>query len=365
MIRCSRSRRGGWPFGLGVVTVLFAGGVSAQPAAPVEVVMPEVGQAVRTLELTGSFNARRSAQLSPRVPGLVAEVTVDAGDRVRAGDVLVRLDQRLAELEVRRAEAALQQRQAALAEVERLLAESRRLGRDSYLPETQVEARQAEVALARAALSSADSELATAREQLLRHTVVAPFDGTIVRKMTEAGEWVQTGSAVAELVNIDELWLDVRAPQQYWPELAPDTEVAATADAVPERILETRVHARVPVSDPSARTFLVRLIATNLGADVTPGMSGRARFQLTGAGDVLRVPRDALMRYPDGTTTVWVIDRQQDLPRAREVEVTAGRYVGDQVEIAAGLEPTQPVIIRGNEVLTQDQNVRVVSPGDS
>ena len=348
---------------IGIALLLVPATVSAQRPAPVQVVMPEVGPATRTLELTGSFNARRAAALSPRVPGLVSEVTVDAGDRVGAGDVLVRLDRRLAELEVDQTEATVRERRAGVAEARRLLAESRRLGEQSFLPETEVAARETAVALAEAALARAQSEHDSARERLERHDVVAPFEGIIARRLVEAGEWVETGTAVAELVNLDELWLDVQAPQQYWPELTPDAAVAAVADALPERTLEARVHARVPVSDPSARTFLVRLVAVNLDEEITPGMSARALFELTGGGEVLRVPRDAIIRYPDGTTTVWIVDRSQDAPQAREVEVSIGRFVGDSVEIVAGMDASMPVVVRGNEVLTEGTQVRVVAPG--
>jgi len=334
----------------------------AEAAAPVEVVMPERARALRTVDLTGSFTARHTARLSPRLPGLVAERLVDTGDAVAAGDVLLRLDPRLAELEVARARAAEEERRTALAEAQRLLAEAERLGRDSFLPETEIEGRRSRVAMAEAALATATSEVATARERLARHDLVAPFAGAVARRLTEVGEWVDTGTVVLELVDTGQLWLDVMVPQRLWPELAPDTRVSAWADALPKLELTARVQARVPVSDPSARTFLVRLRVDEPGPDITPGMSARARFELAGTGEVLRVPRDALIRYPDGTTTVWVVDRGQDQPRVNQQPVTVRRYVGDLAELDDGLAPDQPVVVRGNELLTEDQPVRVVAP---
>lgn len=325
--------------------------------------MPEAGPVVRTLELTGSFTARRAARLSPRVPGLVAEMAVDAGDRVDAGDVVVRLDARLAELAVVEAQALVEERRAGLTEAERLLAESQRLGDREFVPETEIDARRSDVAVAAAALARAEGALATARERHDRHALLAPFDGVIAARLTEVGEWVETGTAVAELVDTDELWLDVRAPQRYWNDLGGDVSVEAVADAVPDRTLTARVHRRVPINDASARTFLVRLVASNEGGAITPGMSARARFEMVGDGEVLRVPRDALIRYPDGTTTVWVIDRSSDRPLARELEVVVGDAVGDRIEIVDGLDATQAVIVRGNEVLNAGDAVRVVGAG--
>lgn len=341
--------------------LLLCGSEPAAPQtpAPVEVVMPDTGRPVRTLELSGSVTPRRAAALSPRVPGLVAAVDVDAGDRVRAGDILLRLDGTLAELAVAEARASVEESRAALAEAQRLLDEARRLVSDNFVSETEVEAQEAELRLAEAAVTRSNSQLATARERLERHSVVAPFDGVISRKLTEAGEWVETGTPVAELVSLGELWMDVQAPQQYWAELSPQAEVAVTLDARAGSPIEALVHARVPVSDPSARTFLVRLAIEAEPGTVTPGMSGTARFSLPGDREVVRLPRDALIRYPDGTTTVWIVEERDGILRAQEVEVVVGRSSGDEVEILSELDPQLPVIVRGNEVLTQDQPVRV------
>lgn len=352
-------------FLIGAVLALIGGPATGQSARPVEVALPEAGPVVRTLELTGSFTARRAADLSPRVAGLVAEIAADAGDRVEAGDVILRLDERLAELAVDEAQALATERRAALAEAERLLDETGRLRERDFVPETQLEARRSEVAIAAAALSRAESALATARERLERHALVAPFGGVVATRTVEVGEWVETGAAVVRLVDIDSLWLDVRAPQGRWGDLGGEISVRAVVDALPGRTFDARVHRRVPVADPNARTFLVRLVTENDAGAITPGMSARARFDVVGDGEVLRVPRDAVIRYPDGTTTVWVVDRGSDTPVARELEVTLGATVGDAVEIVAGMDRPQPVIVRGNEVLGDGDPVRVLGGGAS
>ncbi|MFW6094466.1 MAG: efflux RND transporter periplasmic adaptor subunit [Pseudomonadota bacterium] len=320
----------------------------------------EAGPAQRTLELTGSFTARRAARLSPRVSGLVAQVAVDAGDSVSRDDVLVRLDAGLAELAVAEARAVVEERRAALAEARRLLFESQRLGEREVVPETEIEAHRSQVDIAAAALARAEQTLATAQEERVRHVVAAPFGGVVAERLVEVGEWVETGTAVVELVDTDALWLDVRAPQRYWSEIGHDAEVDVSVDAVPGRTFEARVHRRVPVNDADARTFLLRLVVDNEGGLINPGMSARVRFGVVGNGDVLRVPRDALIRYPDGTTTVWVVDRDDEVPRAREVAVEVGGYAEDQAEIVDGLRAGAAVIVRGNEVLRSGERVRVV-----
>ena len=324
------------------------------------VAQPEVRRAVERIELTGSFTARRAAQLSPRLSGLVETIDIDAGDEVSAGDVVVRLDDRLAELQLAQAEAAVAEARASFDEATRLRDEALRLSEDRFLPDTEIQARKSAVQVAKAALDVATAERDTAAERLERHAIVAPFAGVIARKLTEAGEWVETGTAVAELVAVDDLWLDVQAPQRLWPRLRQQTEVRVVMDALGGRRFDAEVAARVPVSNPNARTFLLRMVLPDADADITPGMSARALLRLTTENDALLVPRDALIRYPDGTITVFVVDDSVSPPRVRQREITIGRVDGDRAVVESGLEPDQAVVVRGNEVLNDGDAVRIV-----
>lgn len=343
-----------------VLLLLGTSSLCAQDARPVEVVSPEQVASVQRVELTGSFNARRQALLSPRISGLVASVEVDAGDPVSAGDVLLRLDDRLAELERAQVDAAVNEARAVRDEALRLRDEGRRLVRDRFVPETQVLSRESELQVAEAALAVAGARRDAVRERVERHRIVAPFDGVITRKLSEAGEWVETGAAVVELVAVDDLWLDLRAPQRLWPEIGSDIQAEVVVDALPDQQFEASVHARVPVSDPAARTFLLRLVLDSPSESITPGMSARARIELRSGLQAVLIPRDAVIRYPDGTTTVWVVDRQTTPPRVNEFEIDIARTRGDQVEIVSGLNASQSVVVRGNEVLSEDDPVRIV-----
>ena len=117
---------------------------------------------------------------------------------------------------------------------------------------------------------------------------------------------------------------------------------------------------RVPVKDSAARTFLVRFELADPGVDLTPGMSARASLFLASEENAVLVPRDALIRYPDGTSTLFVVDRTVSPPVARQREVTLGRVDGNRAVIESGLEPGVAVVVRGNEALVDGQAVRVV-----
>lgn len=347
--------RGLWPV---ILSLLPLSPATAQ--VPVSVVEPETGRASQTLSLSGSLIARQSARLSPQVAGLVADMVVDAGDRVAAGDVLVRLDARMARLEEARALAEVDETLAARAEAERLRDEGRRLVERNFVPDTEVQAREAAMLQADAALARARSELAIVRQRLGQHVIAAPFDGVVSQRLAEAGEWVATGTAVLELVTVDDLWLDVRVPQQYWTRIDADTQLVAFADPAPDTPLDVRLHARVPVNDPAARTFLLRLLVHDETGDITPGMSARVQISLPGTSAVTLVPRDAIIRYPDGTTTIWIVETVDGREVARQRQVELLRVVGEHAELAGELEPGRRVITRGNEVLSEGEPVRIV-----
>lgn len=331
-----------------------------QAATPVAVTIPATGQATQTLSLSGNLTPRQASRLSPQVPGLVAQMHVDAGDTVSAGEILVELEARTAELEEARARAVLGEAQAAVVEARRLRDEGRRLLERRVLPDSEVQAREAALQLAEATAARAQAELAIARERVVQHAVQAPFDGVVSRRLAEAGEWVGTGTAVLELVSVDDLWLDVRVPQQFWARLGDEVQLTAFADALPGQALDAQVSARVPVNDPAARTFLLRLLVHDESARLTPGMSARVEIEIPGGEAATMVPRDAILRYPDGTTTIWLALPQDGGWVARQVAVDVLRLAGANAELAGALPADARVVTRGNEGLAEGESLAFV-----
>ncbi len=331
----------------------------ALAAVPVRVVVPGPATFGEQFQLTGTLTADRAAALSPRVDGLVRDTRVDAGARVKAGQVLMQLDDAVARHALARARAQAAEAAATTAEAERLLAEGRRLAADKFIPSSQVGTLEARLQQARAALDSARAAEREQQELVGRHALPAPFDGVVAARHAEAGEWVQRGDNVIDLVATDRVRLDVQVPQERFAALAGEAQVEVFPDALDGGALPARIDARVPVSDPLARTFLLRLRVDDADGRLLPGTSARAVVSLPATQAALAVPRDALLRQPDGGYSLFVVLREGEAWIARQRTVQVLRDRGAMVAIAQGITAGERVVVRGNEALRDGQAVQL------
>lgn len=351
-------------FAIRAARAALAAGIAITPAAaqqapPVALAEARETELVEELTLTGTLTAPRRAGLAPEVDGRIESIAVDAGDRVESGEALVELNDTLAELELRQARASRREAEADLADAERRLREARSLIDQESIPETEVRAREAEVERATAVLERLRAEAAYQQELVQRHTLTAPFTGVIAQRTADVGERVGPDTPILELVAVERLRLDLQVPQSYYGRVGPDTTVQVRLDARPDARIEARVDEVVPVSDADTRTFLSRVRLDNRDGRMTPGMSARAALQLgTGERGVV-IPRDALIRYPDGRTVVWLAEGEGVTRTVRERRVRTGLEFEGRVAIREGLSAGAAVVIRGNEGLAEGQTVRV------
>ncbi|SDD44710.1 efflux RND transporter periplasmic adaptor subunit [Aquimonas voraii] len=353
-----RPRRLGALFAL-----LCAAGAGAQSPAVVELARVERGALSETLSLSGSLRAVNDAQLSPRIEGLIATLEVDAGARVEAGAPLLRLDDRLARLEVEALEAESAATAAARDEARRRVDEAVPLVAQRSLPQTELAARRAALAEAEATMNAVRARLAAQRERLDRHLLRAPFTGVVAARLIDVGEWVTPSSPVLQLVDTGALRLEVQVPQERFADIDADTRVEIEPDTQAGTRFAARIDARVPVSGGSgARTFLLQIVPTAVDPALLPGTSARAHFRLS-RGAALSIPRDALLRHPDGGYSVFVAKEVEVGLRAQRRPLRLGRESGLRVEIAEGLDEGERVVVRGNENLQDGQAIQVRAAG--
>jgi membrane fusion protein (multidrug efflux system) len=316
----------------------------------------------RPLNLTGTVTAAQAARLSVATSGLVTTIYVDAGSKVEAGELLLELDPELAQLQLDSSKAQVEQAGTALKDAKRRLEEAQRLIPQRSIAESVVRDIEAEVASDGAALHQAQADAGYREGILLRHQLRAPFAGVVSAKLTETGEWINPGQAVFDLVAVDDVRLDFSVSEDYLADVRPDAAVSFSLNSDPGKSYPGRVATIVPVTDPNARTFLLRVLANKPGQHMLPGMSVRAVMKLATGRRGLVVPRDAIIRFPDGRVVVWVIDDSANGPTAREQPVSIGLTFDSLVEIREGLETGAVVVTKGNEALQNGQRVHLAGP---
>lgn len=327
------------------------------PVTTSEAALQDIVQPVR---VTGTVTAPRTSEISASVGGLIEHYTVDAGSQVEEGDLLVRLNPELERHALERARAAQAQEQSRLADARRRLDEARRIGVDQGIAASEIDSLQSEVAITEAELQSAAAEARQQQAIVERHEVRAPFSGVVSERTAEVGEWVNPGDGLLVLVANERMWFDFQVPQRIFPRVDRNTRVTLSLDAIPEREFGGKILAIVPVKDPRARTFLLRVVAEEANgksARVTPGMSARALLHIDSGRRSVTVPRDALLRHPDGRVTAWVVDGENETVSERVVQ--PGLEFDGKVEIRSGLEAGAHVVTRGNESLQEGQAISV------
>ncbi len=353
---------------IGVLLLALAAVSQADTPVPVGVTTARMAVINEEVALHGSFVARRVSRLSSEIDGLVSEIHVDDGDVLSAGTEVVRLDQRFAAIARDAAVARLAEARARHAEAERRHRELAELQQSKHIAETTVASARAQIDIDAALVKQAEAELERSRELHARHLVHALFDAVVQRKLVERGEWVETSTALVELVDISVLRLEVPVPQFYFAAVDERTEVDIHLDALPDQPLRARVTRKIPIGDPASRTFRVRIDVPNPERALAPGMSARVVFSLGAAAQApsLVLPRDAVVRKPDGSQSVWAIETADGVTTAVPREVRTGRAYREYIEIVTGdIAAGDRIVVRGNEILRPGQAVRVAEQRDA
>jgi len=328
-----------------------------EPAPPEPVVRPvkmvEIGGpgSGRTIELPGQVQAGKRADLGFEVPGRITELPISEGQQVKKGTLLGRIDPRDYQAKLDSANAKLRQTRA---DYER----RKELYQRDVISKSELELRQRTYEVAKA-------ETAEAVKAVEDTTLVAPFDGTVARKLKEERENVQAKEPVLRFQNASELELVVAVPERAMAgardlddldavtrRVRPQVEVSS----LPGRRFASRITEVATVADPVTRTFAVTVaFDPPEDASVMAGMTARVIItQVQDDGDVL--PVAAVLGGAEKEPFVWVVDPDSMAVRSQIVEL--GDLTGSEVEIKSGLEPGQLVAVSGVRMLRPGMVVR-------
>ncbi len=222
---------------------------------------------------------------------------------------------------------------------------------------------QIEQAQARVAVQN--EMVRTLRDRLAKYTLRAPFDGFVSAESTETGAWVKQGDAIAEVVEINPVEVEVFVPEASIRFVKKGDRCAIKVDAIGDQPIPGTVDEIVPLADNRSRTFPVRILVDNPQLNghhvLLPGMLARASLPIEEPQLRMIVPKDAL-QFGEGTQ---VLMKVQD-GKAVLVPVRRGPAIDEWIAIESlapgALRLGDKVVTRGNERLRPGQDVIVTEP---
>lgn len=326
-------------------------GASEAPALSVRTAEVREEAASNTTAATGVVEPIRRAMPAGRLMGTVTAAPFQEGDRVRAGQVLVRID--VQDLTARRVQVLAQVREAqtVLRDAETHLARMRVLSAEGAIARVQLEQAETGVARARAAVETASAGLRELEANAAYGTIEAPFSGVIVRKMVEVGNLAAPGQPLFVIEDLsrvrvvagigEEAASRLRKGERIPVEIAGQGyEAAGVVEAV------------LPSGDPSARGFRVNVLLDNPGLALQSGMTATVRVPTGSAGEAppaLVIPADAVVRRGQ-MTGVFVVEG--GVARLRWIRL--GEAEGDRTRVLSGLRAGERVVVGSEREQLQD-----------
>ncbi len=333
-------------------------------------------------EAVGTVRAKTSTILSAKIVGSITALHAREGDRVRAGQTLIEIDNRDARTQVSRAQAGVREAQTgtdevdkniraaesakAAAEANKALAEStlkryqvlrdRRSISPQEFDEVETKYKVAVVEVERAdrmlqslvarknmvlaRIDSAQADVAVAQVQIGFARITAPINGVVIAKHTEVGSLAAPGTPLLTIEDSN-YRLEAAVEESQLRNIRLGANALVTIDALGQEEMSGRVVEIVPMADPASRSYTVKieLLGKSL---LRSGLFGKARF-VSGEREVLAIPNKAIVQRGQ-LSYVYVVDASGV---ARMRLITLGKQTGERVEVLSGLSNGERIISDG------------------
>jgi membrane fusion protein, multidrug efflux system len=341
-------------------------------AVAVDALKAETSMIIEGVDVVGSLSAKVESEVKSQIPGLVSDVYVTEGVRVRKNAPLARIEVSEIQVLVKKAQAAVKYATAARiqAEVAAKRAErerARMLKQKEYGlatqqslddAETEAAASVARVEAAAAQISAAREDLHQAQSRLSKGLILSPMDGIVYYRDVNVGDLTsETGAAkpLFRIVDNSVLNLAVTVPSVDMAAAKVGNSLTFTVDALPGKMFYGRVKFVNPVVERTDRSVKVIAEVVNRSGELKGGLFVKGRL-LTGIErSVIQVPRSALMglNFESKKAGLYIVEGD----RSRYRSVATGVVSGDLVEIVSGLKPGERFVVRGGFNLKDGETI--------
>ncbi|MBB3934122.1 efflux RND transporter periplasmic adaptor subunit [Aureimonas phyllosphaerae] len=304
---------------------------------------------------TGSVSARIQSNLGFRVPGKIVERLVDAGEEVKAGQPLMRVDDRDLRLALTAKLKAVDAARALAVQARADEARYASLLRLGQAPRQRYEQAKATLDTAEGQLSAAEAEADVARNEADYAVLVADADGSVVETLGEPGQVVSAGQAVVRLAHDGQREATVSLPETVRPGIGAAAE--ASIYGLGDRRWPAVLRQLSSAADVQTRTYEARFVLGGDAAAAPIGSTVTVWIKDPVAARSAEVPIGAILDE-NGTTGVWVVDRASSKVNLRPVTILE---LGEETATVSGLEPGTPVAALGAHLLHEGAAIRLLA----
>lgn len=322
---CGRGQPGGGTGGMAVHVVGFRA-----VEQPIE----------ERVAVVGTLAANEAVDIKSELDGVIEEMSFEEGQRVKAHDVLFRIDRRKLEASLAEAEANLK------------LAETT-LGRYAALAESRAVSQQ-EVDQARMMFQARLAAVELMRAQLQDATVTAPFAGITGSRLVSIGQYVTKGQQLTSLVETDPMKVELSVSERFLSRVTQEQELTLRVAAYPAEIFHGTVYFVAPQVSPESRTVLVKARVPNSDGLLRAGMFAELELILQVRQRAVVIPESALLLEGE-RASVFVVEEG----KAKLRPVTPGLRMAGILEIREGLSSGEIVVFEGTQKLAPDAPVQV------
>lgn len=329
----------------------------APEVRPVRTITVAREPASETIVLTGHIEAENEAALGFRISGRMIERLVNVGDRVKAGQVLARLDPQDERNGLRSAEASLSAAQGQLTQARNNFERQRRLQQRGVISKAEFDSGQEALQTAQARVDDAEAQVKLASDRLSFTELEADAAGSVTARGAEPGEVVQAGQMIVRIARQDGRDAVFDVPAQLLRSAPSEAEITVHLIEDPSVTAMGRVREVGEQADPVTRTFQVKVGLTDpppamrLGSTVT----GSARLN---SAPVITIPASALTKV-NQQSAVWVVDPSSSTVSMKNIDIL--RYDPGAVVVSHGLDPGDIVVTAGVQALHPGQKVRLLA----
>ncbi len=307
------------------------------------------------IEATGELLAPNHAEIAAEVSGRITRIFIDEGAPADAGAAVLEIDPERRELELVTVRAGVVEAAAALQEQERATERVRQLYQRNVASKSDLDEAETQLQLEASRLNAARARLGVSKRALADATVRAPFTGLVAQRFVSVGEFVQPATRLFELVSLDPIEVEFHVAEVDSSRVRVGQRVGVRVAPYPDEVFEGSVTVVSPTIDTRTRTLRIKAALENPEGRLRPGTFARADLGVSRRSGVLMIPEEAVLQRSDGSVVFLLVG--EDRVERRVIEL--GAFREGQVEVRAGLGPTDLVVTRGHTALMDGSVVSI------